>query len=65
MFSFIVVVFLLFLVPGPAVIITISQTIKSGRTNGILTDLAFKLKNRWRYELYVSRNLTYFIPIKI
>ncbi|GIN71687.1 lysine transporter LysE [Bacillus sp. J14TS2] len=37
MFSFIVVVFLLFLVPGPAVIITISQTIKSGRKNGIMT----------------------------
>lgn len=37
MFSFIVVVFLLFLVPGPAVINTISQTIKSGRTNGIMT----------------------------
>ncbi|MDL0419352.1 hypothetical protein [Caldifermentibacillus hisashii] len=42
MLSFIVVVFLLFLVPGPAVIITISQTIKSGRTNGILTDLALQ-----------------------
>ncbi len=37
MFSFIIVVFLLFLVPGPAVIITISQTIKSGRKNGIMT----------------------------
>jgi threonine/homoserine/homoserine lactone efflux protein len=40
MFSFIVVVFLLFLVPGPAVINTISQTIKSGRTNGIMTDFS-------------------------
>lgn len=43
MFSFIVVVFLLFLVPGPAVIITISQTIKSGRTNGIMTDCGIAL----------------------
>lgn len=42
MFSFIVVVFLLFLVPGPAVINTISQTIKSGRTNGIMTALALQ-----------------------
>ncbi len=40
MFSFIVVVFFLFLVPGPAVIITISQTIKSGRKNGIMTDFS-------------------------
>lgn len=43
MFSFIVVVFLLFLIPGPAVIITISQTIKSGRKNGIMTALGIGL----------------------
>ncbi|GIN22310.1 LysE family translocator [Siminovitchia fordii] len=36
MISYIVVVFLLFLIPGPAVIITISQTIKSGRKNGMM-----------------------------
>ncbi|HWO76563.1 MAG TPA: LysE family translocator [Bacillus sp. (in: firmicutes)] len=43
MFSFIVVVFLLFLIPGPAVIITISQTLQGGKKNGILTALGIGL----------------------
>jgi RhtB (resistance to homoserine/threonine) family protein len=37
--TFIVVVLLLFLIPGPAVFLTISQTIKGGRKNGIVTGL--------------------------
>ena len=43
MFSFIVVVLLLFLIPGPAVIITISQTLRGGKKNGILTALGIGL----------------------
>ncbi|QNG61649.1 LysE family translocator [Bacillus sp. PAMC26568] len=37
--TFILVVLLLFLIPGPAVIVTISQTIKGGKKNGIVTGL--------------------------
>ncbi|CAG9609003.1 Leucine efflux protein [Pseudoneobacillus rhizosphaerae] len=37
--TFIVVVLLLFLIPGPAVFLTISQTIKGGKKNGIVTGL--------------------------
>jgi RhtB (resistance to homoserine/threonine) family protein len=37
--TFIVVVLLLFLIPGPAVFLTISQTIKGGKRNGIVTGL--------------------------
>lgn len=39
MITFIFVVLLLFLIPGPAVFLTISQTIKGGRKNGIVTGL--------------------------
>ncbi|WP_191565414.1 LysE family translocator [Metabacillus idriensis] len=37
--TFILVVLMLFLIPGPAVIVTISQTIKGGKKNGIVTGL--------------------------
>ncbi|HWO96412.1 MAG TPA: LysE family translocator [Bacillus sp. (in: firmicutes)] len=37
MVSFILVVLMLFLIPGPAVFLTLSQTIKGGKWNGILT----------------------------
>ncbi|MDM5248292.1 MULTISPECIES: LysE family translocator [unclassified Lysinibacillus] len=43
MLSFIAIVFLLFLIPGPAVIITITQTLKSGKKNGIYTALGIGL----------------------
>lgn len=43
MLSFIVIVLLLFLIPGPAVIITITQTLKSGKKNGIYTALGIGL----------------------
>ncbi len=39
MVAFILVVLALFLIPGPAVIITISQTIKGGKRNGIVTGI--------------------------
>lgn len=39
MVTFIFVVLMLFLIPGPAVFLTISQTIKGGRHNGIVTGL--------------------------
>jgi len=37
MVSFILVVLTLFLIPGPAVLLTLSQTMKGGKWNGILT----------------------------
>lgn len=37
MVSFILVVLTLFLIPGPAVFLTLSQTMKGGKWNGILT----------------------------
>ncbi|MEH7452714.1 LysE family translocator [Gottfriedia acidiceleris] len=37
MLSFILVVLMLFLIPGPAVLLTLSQTMKGGKWNGILT----------------------------
>lgn len=37
MLSFILVVLVLFLIPGPAVLLTISQTVKGGRKAGIIT----------------------------
>ncbi|EKU43032.1 LysE family translocator [Lysinibacillus sp. HST-98] len=43
MLSFIAIVLLLFLIPGPAVIITITQTLKSGKKNGIYTALGIGL----------------------
>ncbi|MEY9976494.1 LysE family translocator [Lysinibacillus sp. RC79] len=43
MLSFIVIVLLLFLIPGPAVIITITQTLKGGKKNGIFTALGIGL----------------------
>ncbi|MFY0762367.1 LysE family translocator [Metabacillus dongyingensis] len=43
MMTFILVVLLLFLIPGPAVIVTISQTIKGGKKNGIITGLGIAL----------------------
>ncbi len=39
MLTFIFVVLLLFLIPGPAVFLTITQTINGGRKNGIVTGL--------------------------
>lgn len=39
MITYIFVVLMLFLIPGPAVIVTISQTIKGGKKNGIVTSL--------------------------
>ncbi|MFE0505680.1 LysE family translocator [Peribacillus butanolivorans] len=39
MLTFILVVLMLFLIPGPAVFLTISQTIKGGKKNGIITGL--------------------------
>jgi len=39
MLTFIFVVLLLFLIPGPAVFLTITQTIKGGKKNGIVTGL--------------------------
>jgi threonine/homoserine/homoserine lactone efflux protein len=39
MMTFIIVVIILFLIPGPAVFITISQTIKGGKKIGIITGL--------------------------
>ncbi|WP_040203490.1 LysE family translocator [Neobacillus jeddahensis] len=39
MLTFIFVVLLLFLIPGPAVFLTISQTLKGGRKNGIVTGM--------------------------
>ncbi|MGM0919620.1 MAG: LysE family translocator [Bacillota bacterium] len=39
MMTYILVVLMLFLIPGPAVIVTISQTIKGGKKNGIVTGL--------------------------
>ncbi|WP_416141691.1 LysE family translocator [Lysinibacillus capsici] len=43
MLSFIAIVLLLFLIPGSAVIITITQTLKSGKKNGIYTALGIGL----------------------
>ena len=43
MISFIAIVLLLFLIPGPAVIITITQTLKSGKKNGVFTALGIGL----------------------
>lgn len=43
MLSFIAIVLLLFLIPGPAVIITITQTLKSGKKNGVFTALGIGL----------------------
>ncbi|MFF2176304.1 LysE family translocator [Lysinibacillus sp. NPDC058147] len=43
MLSFIAIVLLLFLIPGPAVIITITQTLKGGKKNGIFTALGIGL----------------------
>ncbi|WP_374966749.1 LysE family translocator [Lysinibacillus sp. RS5] len=43
MLSFIAIVLLLFLIPGPAVIITVTQTLKSGKKNGIFTALGIGL----------------------
>lgn len=37
MLSFIVVVFVLFLIPGPAVILAVTQTVQGGRKAGIIT----------------------------
>ena len=39
MLTFIVVVLMLFLIPGPAVFLTVSQTIKGGKKNGIITGI--------------------------
>lgn len=39
MLAFILIVFMMFLIPGPAVIITISQTMKGGKKSGLLTAL--------------------------
>ena len=39
MVAFLAVVLMLFLIPGPAVIITVTQTIKGGLKNGIITAL--------------------------
>lgn len=39
MVTFILVVLTLFLIPGPAVIVTITQTIKGGKRNGLATGL--------------------------
>lgn len=39
MLSFIVVVIVLFLIPGPAVLLTISQTAQGGRKTGIITGI--------------------------
>ncbi|MFB7642492.1 LysE family translocator, partial [Peribacillus butanolivorans] len=39
MLTFILVVLMLFLIPGPAVFLTISQTMKGGKKNGIITGL--------------------------
>jgi RhtB (resistance to homoserine/threonine) family protein len=39
MLSFILVVLVLFLIPGPAVLLTISQTVKGGRKAGIITGI--------------------------
>lgn len=43
MLSFIAIVLLLFLIPGPAVIITITQTLKSGKKKGVFTALGIGL----------------------
>lgn len=43
MMTFIIVVLTLFLIPGPAVILTISQTLKGGMKNGIVTGLGIAL----------------------
>ncbi|MGA3601854.1 LysE family translocator [Lysinibacillus agricola] len=43
MLSFIAIVLLLFLIPGPAVIITVTQTLKGGKKNGIFTALGIGL----------------------
>ncbi|MGM7722270.1 LysE family translocator [Metabacillus sp. Hm71] len=43
MLTFILVVLMLFLIPGPAVFLTISQTIKGGTKNGIVTGLGIAL----------------------
>jgi threonine/homoserine/homoserine lactone efflux protein len=37
--AFILIVFMMFLIPGPAVFITISQTMKGGKKSGLLTAL--------------------------
>lgn len=37
MVTYILIVLMLFLIPGPAVLLTISQTIKGGKKNGIIT----------------------------
>jgi threonine/homoserine/homoserine lactone efflux protein len=39
MLTFIAVVLMLFLIPGPAVFLTVSQTIKGGKVNGIITGI--------------------------
>lgn len=39
MLTFVLVVLMLFLIPGPAVFLTITQTIKGGKRNGIITGL--------------------------
>ncbi|KKI90432.1 lysine transporter LysE [Bacillus sp. SA1-12] len=43
MLTFILVVLMLFLIPGPAVFLTISQTIKGGTKNGIVTGFGIAL----------------------
>jgi len=39
MLTYILVVIMLFLIPGPAVLLTVSQTIKGGKKNGIYTGI--------------------------
>lgn len=41
--AYIVIVLILFLIPGPAVLLTVSQTLKGGRKNGFLTGLGIAL----------------------
>ncbi|MET3700135.1 RhtB (resistance to homoserine/threonine) family protein [Bacillus oleivorans] len=43
MLTFILVVFALFLVPGPAVIVTVSQSLKAGRRAGIMTGVGIAI----------------------
>ena len=39
MLAYILVVLMLFMIPGPAVMVTVSQTIKGGKRNGLITGL--------------------------
>lgn len=43
MITFILVVLLLFIIPGPAVIITVTQTLKSGKKDGFFTGIGIGL----------------------